>query len=131
MAITFAPKAGMILMCDFSGYVVPEIIKKRPVIVISPNHLKRYGLVTVVPLSTTPPTPPEGHHLEIDNLLKNDGTTHWVKCDMVATVRLERLDRVKTGKRTFSTIYVSKEQLKQIRQCVALSLGVDIAGVSS
>lgn len=127
MAIIFAPKAGMILMCDFSGYVVPEIIKKRPVIVISPNHLKRSGLVTVVPLSTTPPNPPEGHHLEINNQLKNDGSTHWVKCDMVATVRLTRLDRVKTSKRTFSTISVSKEQLKQIRECLALSLGIDIS----
>ncbi len=116
----------MILMCDFNGYVVPEIIKKRPVVIISPNHLKRSGLVTIVPLSTTPPNPIEGYHLEIDNHIKNDGSTHWVKCDLVATVRLARLDRIKTGKRTFTTLYVSKEQLIEIRKCVALSLGIDI-----
>ena len=114
-------------MCDFHGYVVPEIVKRRPVVVISPNHLKRSGLVTIVPLSTTQPNPIENYHLEIENKIKNDCSNHWVKCDLVATVRLERLDRIKTGKRTYSTLYVSKEQLIKIRECVALSLGIDIS----
>jgi uncharacterized protein YifN (PemK superfamily) len=39
MALTFFPKAGTALVCDFRGYEPPEIVSIRPVIVISPNHL--------------------------------------------------------------------------------------------
>jgi len=94
MPINFYPKAGTVLICDFAGYVVPEIVKKRPVVVISPKH-KTAGLVTVVPLSTTSPNPTERFHMRIKNYLKMDGSEVWVKADLVARVRLARLDRIK------------------------------------
>jgi len=126
MTINFHPKAGSILICDFEGYVIPEIVKKRPVVVISPNHMRNSGLVTVVPFSTTPPNPIENFHYELLNQIKNDNTYHWAKCDLVARVRLERLDRVKVGKRTYATFYVSDEELQQIRLRVAMTIGIDI-----
>ena len=53
MAINFNPRPGTVLYCNFEGYVIPEIVKNRPVIVVSPKYLNRKGLYTVVPMSTT------------------------------------------------------------------------------
>ena len=42
MAITFHPKPGQILMCDFTyGFREPEMIKNRPVIVLTPSMAGR------------------------------------------------------------------------------------------
>ncbi|MGN7442685.1 type II toxin-antitoxin system PemK/MazF family toxin, partial [Pseudomonas lactis] len=54
MALLYQPKEGSVLICDFRGYEVPEIIKIRPVIVIR-KHRTNKLLVTVVPLSTINP----------------------------------------------------------------------------
>jgi uncharacterized protein YifN (PemK superfamily) len=126
MAIEFAPKKGMILMCDFSGYKLPEIIKRRPVVVVSPNYLRRGNLATVVPFSTTPPSKPMKHHCCMPNHILKDGSEVWAKCDMLATVGYARLDRVKTDKRRFETLYVSDEEFSSIMKAVAFSLGIDI-----
>lgn len=125
MAINFRPKAGTVLVCDFHGYVVPEIIKVRPVVVISPNHMKRPGLYTVVPLSTTKPKPKEKYHVELLNPITNDGSLVWAKCDLVATVREQRLDRCKMSRGTYQVFYLTKEQVEEIRKCVAISIGID------
>lgn len=125
MPITFIPKAGTILICNFDGYVLPEIIKTRPVVIISPNHMKRAGLYTVVPLSTTKPTIVESYHYELLDPIKNDGSLCWAKCDLAATVRKDRLDRVKIHRGTYKIFNVSKEQLIEIRKCVAISIGID------
>lgn len=51
MPITFHPKPGQILFCDFSsGFKEPEMIKnKRPVIVLSGPIKGRSNLVTISP----------------------------------------------------------------------------------
>ena len=54
MALAFQPRPGTVVMCDFAGYVLPEMVKVRPVVVIARNRKNRQ-LVTVVPLSTTAP----------------------------------------------------------------------------
>ena len=57
MALTFHPKPGTILMCDFSaGFKAPEMVKVRPVIVVSPKRKHCSGLCTVVAISTVTPT---------------------------------------------------------------------------
>lgn len=128
MAITFFPKAGNVLMCDFRGYIEPEMIKTRPVVVISPNHLNRPGLVTIVPLSTTPPNPVEPYHYRLTGnpVPGSNAVEIWAKCDMTATVCTGRLDRKKVGRGNFQVGYVSMEQVRAIRRCAALSFGVDI-----
>jgi mRNA interferase MazF len=62
MPITFIPDAGDVLMCDFStGFVPPEMVKTRRVIVLSPRNRARIpGTYIVVPISKTAPAPAEG-----------------------------------------------------------------------
>ena len=55
MAIQFYPQPGTILICDFAGFVEPEMVKRRPVIVIGPRLRNRGNLVNIVPLSTARP----------------------------------------------------------------------------
>jgi uncharacterized protein YifN (PemK superfamily) len=128
MPITFHPKAGQVLMCDFKGYILPEIVKVRPVVVVSPNHWKRHGIVTVVPLSTTAPSPVEAYHYclvgnPIPGGLQVDV---WAKCDLVAAVSIERLDRIKLGRGDYRVGSVSMDQVRIIRRCVGLSIGLEV-----
>lgn len=128
MAITFHPKPGNVLMCDFRGYVAPEIVKIRPVVIISPAHLRRPGLVTVVPLSTTPPDPVELYHYRLrgNPMPGSNALEVWAKCDLVATVRFDRLDRFKLGRGKFEGGAVAMDQVRAIRRCVAISLGLEV-----
>ncbi|HIB6731468.1 TPA: type II toxin-antitoxin system PemK/MazF family toxin [Escherichia coli] len=51
MVLKYQPSVRSVLMCDFRGMVVPEIVKVRPVVVVSRNRHNNQ-LVTVVPIST-------------------------------------------------------------------------------
>lgn len=133
MALYFYPNPGMLLMCDFgTGFRVPEMVKKRLVVVLSPRLRRTSGLCTVVPLSTTFPNPVERfHHRMSEQSLPGKFATRitWAKCDMVTTVSLERLDRVligrnAVGKRTYVAQRVTGEDLAAIRQCVRFTLGL-------
>ena len=103
MPISMAPKQGTLLTCDFDqGFRVPEMVKRRPVVVLAPAIAVRKGLATVVALSTTPPTPRMAYHCEI-TLPRPlpppfDSPTMWVKGDMVVAVGFHRLDLVRIGK---------------------------------
>jgi uncharacterized protein YifN (PemK superfamily) len=108
MPLNFHPAPGLILICDFTtGFQPPEMVKKRPVVVISPR--RRNGqLVTVVPLSSVEPIPSEPwHHKLVDGTYPLARSPMWAKCDMVQTVGTFRLDRVMTkdinGKRAYMT----------------------------
>ncbi|TAM88997.1 MAG: hypothetical protein EPN41_04700 [Candidimonas sp.] len=51
-------RTGEIVICNFdTGFRVPEMVKQRPVVVISKTSTHARGLCTVVPLSTTLPVP--------------------------------------------------------------------------
>jgi uncharacterized protein YifN (PemK superfamily) len=131
MAIPFQPKPRSIVYCDFRGYEAPEMIKRRPVIVLA-NHKTNSRLVTVVPLSTTRPESIEAHHYCLrQNPLPNLGITEvWAKCDMIAVVSTSRLDLVRTGrrqpdgKREYLQIRIGQEQFDEIRRAVAHALGL-------
>jgi uncharacterized protein YifN (PemK superfamily) len=129
MAIIFHPKAGMVLACDFKGYISPEIVKTREVVVISPNHLIRPNLCTVVPLSTTPPNPICDYHYRLNGnpIPGDDAEEIWAKCDLAATVSYARLDRVKVRRGTYQIGHVSMDQVRAIRLAVARSIGLDPA----
>ena len=133
MAITFYPKAGMVLMCNFRGYMLPEIVKTRPVVVISPNHLQRPGLCTVVPLSTTFPNPVcEYHYRLVGNPIPGDRAPEiWAKCDLVASISVKRLDRIRIARGTYEVGRVSMAQVRAMRLAVIRSIGVDPADPKS
>jgi len=125
MALLYQPRPGDVVMCDFHGYVVPEMVKRRPVVVLARNRQNRQ-LVTVVPLSTTQPNPLEPYHRQLAQspLPSARGVTCWAKCDMVATVSLSRLDRCKAGRGKFVVPALPAADVAAIRLAVAIALGV-------
>ena len=125
MALLYQPRPGEVVMCDFRGYVAPEMVKRRPVVVLARSRTNRQ-LVTVVPLSTTAPNPVGPHHYPFaQSPLPNAvGVACWAKCDMVATVALARLDRCKAGRGVYVVPKLSAADLATIRAAVAIALGV-------
>lgn len=134
MPLKFHPEPGTILICDYStGFRIPEMVKKRPVVTISPRLKRRDGLITVVPLSTSAPTPVCDHHCKV--IVKPalpspfDSEEAWVKADMLATVGFERLDLVRTGrdpfgKRKYLTRQLEPEVMQTVYQCVLHAIGL-------
>ena len=112
----FQPKRGEIFWCDFSGYKIPEIVKTRPVLVIK-KHKHNPKLVYVVPGSNLEPEEVKIYHYALDKEFTieyfND-KEHWVKIDMVYTISIERLDRVKNKIGIWTIPKVSNETLQKI-----------------
>lgn len=136
MPIREHPPIGSILLCDFDrGFVAPEMVKRRPVIVISPKIRGRVGLCTVVALSTTEPDPKMPYHTQIDlhpflpEPMKSMGL--WVKGDMVNTVGFHRLNFIKTGningKRQYYYSMLKAEQIKLVQECVLKAIGLVVS----
>jgi uncharacterized protein YifN (PemK superfamily) len=125
LALLYQPRPGAVIMCDFVGYVVPEMVKVRPVVVLARNRKNRQ-LITIVPLSTTSPTVLEAHHHELtaNPLPGKAGMRCWAKCDMVATVSLARLDRVKGSNRQYDVPVLPVADFEAIRHAVANALNL-------
>lgn len=135
MSLKFAPYFGMFVECDFKGMIEPEMVKRRPVIVISTPELHGDGnrLATIVPLSTSAPDPVMPYHVflnDIPVLPYFDSPTAWVKCDMIYTVSLDRLSlfcRGKdhdTGKRIYIYDCLSPATMARIQQAVLYGIGI-------
>jgi uncharacterized protein YifN (PemK superfamily) len=128
MAITFVPDAGDVLMCDFAGFQAPEMTKVRRVIVLSPRSRVTFpGTYLVVPVSKTPPSPPELHHCEFQPRsyqFFDQVESVWAKADMVTCVASHRLDRVRINGR-YSRAQIRKEDLFLIRKAVLHALGME------
>ena len=129
MTNNFHLRPGMVLYCDFStGFQPPEIIKKRPVVILSP----RSQLCIVIPLSTTIPMQVKSYHHQLErsslpSILCKKGEV-WAKCDMIYTVSLARLDRVKNGhdkngKTLYTSHFVTKNDFECIKKAVLAALG--------
>ena len=134
MAIREHPAPGTILVCDFNqGFREPEMVKRRPVVVISPKIGLRPRLCTVVSLSTKAPLHRMPYNCEIIVEPKLpppwDADAMWVKGDMIYAVGFHRLDLIRinkdeTGKRIYLFDTITTEQMKAIRKCVLCSLGM-------
>jgi mRNA interferase MazF len=135
MPIKEHPLIGTLLLCDFdSGFKIPEMVKRRPCVVISPKIALRHGLCTVVALSTDAPDPVMPYHCQIDIRpelpppWESNGV--WVKGDMVNAVGFHRLDLFRLGKdfggkRRYLMTPLSADSIKKIRQCVLRALGLN------
>ena len=113
-------------MCDFRGYISPEIIKKRPVIVVTPRLPYRSHLCTVVPISRTPPDHPQPYHVRLSknphpNQSEDDPV--WAKCDLIANVSLVRLDRFRVGPRKYYSPRIDADDLRAVRKGILNALG--------
>ena len=128
MPLSYYPSVGEIVLCDYKGFVEPEMIKTRPVIVVSPRLRRRGNLIGVVPLSTTVPTPAEAYHclIELDNPLPppfhNPGM--WAKCDMYSVVSMQRLDRFKEAKQRHGGVRQWRVGKANAAQIIALKKAV-------
>ena len=126
MPITFHPRPGTVLMCDFTtGFIVPEIVKMRPVVIVSPHHIRRPDLYTVVPLSQTAPDPEEPYHVHFPHTPVAGGQGPcWAKCDLVVSVAAQRLDRKKIGRGMYRVTNVTPPQLEAIMAGIKYALGL-------
>ncbi len=134
MALTFHPAARTILICNFNtGFKPPEMVKRRPVIVVSPRLRKRDSLCSVVPLSTTEPLHVMPYHCELnftDPLpVPWNSQTMWVKADMIATVSFERLNlmrlpRVAGQPRRYIQPKISDDEFYRVKKAILYGLGI-------
>lgn len=119
--LQFQPKPGHILICHFGlGFRVPENVKTRPVLVISPHQKQWTKLCVVVPISSQIPNIVRPYHYKLPK-----GTVpgkkyeeSWIKGDMVVAVGAHRLDRIRTENRKYVSPLVSEEILREARRCV-------------
>lgn len=103
MSLWFQPKPRSVVYCDFTGFRMPEMTKRRPVIVLR-THKRHRRLVYVVPKEA------------------------WAKCDMVAVVSTERLtlsrqQQCSPRRARDNVIMISEEEFTAIRACVAKAFG--------
>lgn len=134
MGIKFPVGVGTVLLCDYSrgGFQPPEMVKRRPAIVISPRLPYRDGLCSVIPLSQDEPA----RELDYVTLIEfREPLPHpfpykafWAKCDMIATVSFDRLDLFHTvrdhGKRKYLHPKVTAEDVARVRACVLKAIGL-------
>jgi uncharacterized protein YifN (PemK superfamily) len=72
------------------------MVKRRPVIVISRRETHNRRLCTVIPLSTTAPSPVCSWHHPLPHVKVTGWQANepmWAKCDMLVTVSFERLNK--------------------------------------
>ena len=135
MPIQFALPMGTVVLCDYAmgGFRPPEMVKKRPAIIVSPRLPHRDGLCTVVPLSGSPPDKevPYVIRLAMAHPLPYPFPygTFWAKCDMLSTVGFERLDmfhteRDQTGRRKYLRPQLAPDQLIDVRRGILRALGL-------
>ena len=131
MAITFTPKRGAILMCNFEmAFVDPEMRKVRQALVVSirdnnHRHALLAGTCTVIPFSTIKPKT-----LSPDDVFIEEGTYWslsedcWARCKMITTVSHDRLRLVLKDSRPAPTEFVSDSHMEEVEEGIKFALGL-------
>lgn len=130
MPITFIPKGGDVLLCDFGPdpldpatyplaagpcSVAPEMIKRRHVMVLAAQGM----MVSVLPFSSIEPTIKRNFH---DTIAADTypffavGVENWFKGDMVCAVSRDRLSRLWHGGR-YQQASLSAADFAKGRRC--------------
>lgn len=135
MPLKYHPKTGTIVICDYNtGFNPPEMTKRRPSIIVSPQFKKRNNLCTVVPFSTKIPNPIMPYHylLRLNPTLPPpyNSADQWVKADMIATVSFNRLTmpfygKGTNGKRQYIKYVVTGSDFGEIQKCVLNAIGLN------
>ena len=135
MPLKYPVSAKTILLCDYNmgGFKPPEMVKRRPAIVLVGRLANRGSLHTVVPLSGSESKADYHCKIQLDNPLPEPfaETIWWVKADMVATVSLKRLELFRTqrdnnGNRKYLTgLKVNDEIFDVVKQHVKKAMKLD------
>ena len=135
MPLKFHPKTGTIVICDYNtGFISPEMTKRRLAMIISPQFKKRNNLCTIVPFSTTPPkvTMPYHYLLRLNPTLPPpyNSPEQWVKADMLATVSFRRLSlpfsgKGMDGKRQYIKRVIQGYDFESIQKCMLSAIGLN------
>lgn len=130
MSLPYHPRRGEVLICNFDGgFTPPEMVKCRPVVVVSDASSHGRGLCSVVPLSSTQPDRIMAWHHALPTLTVPGMQTvpRWAKCDMVATVAFRRLNapylRSRSGRRYINT-YLPTADLEAVAACLRAYLAL-------
>ncbi len=136
MAISYTPKVGDILECnfgklqttkpyDFDKRIPYEMVKNRMVVVLNP---KLNGNCLVVPISSkeNPDFINREMHIEMPQIFFKvtdfyDERQRWAKCEAIQLVSRERLFKMKDGKHRFEQ-KVSREIVTLIQKAVCKSI---------
>ena len=115
-------------MCDYrTGFVPPEMVKRRPVVVVA-VHSHRRGPYVVVPFSTAAPRAVELFHIRIPAgrySFLSSTLDVWAKCDVMAAVAPGRLDRFYWRGRSAAPMIASGD-FRSIQRGVLHALGLSL-----
>ena len=135
MGLQYHPKTGTIVICDYNtGFVAPEMSKRRLALIVSPQFKRRNNLCTIVPFSTTPPNPIMPYHylLNLNPTLPPpyNSPGQWVKADMLATVSFNRLTlphsgKGADGKRQYIKKVITGHDFESIQRCILNAIGLN------
>jgi uncharacterized protein YifN (PemK superfamily) len=128
VGLSFVPAPGSIVICNFEGYLLPEMVKKRRVVVVSPMRPFKYvtdATVIVVPLSEVEPQPLLPWHYGIPAGRYAGLRMCWAKGDLVAHVGLMRMDRI-FHRGNWIIPVVNAGDLLAVRCAVASAVGVGL-----
>lgn len=135
MALMYYPRDGEVLSCDFKGFIAPEMVKTRPVVIIGPRLRHRGDLATIVPLSTSPIESPKNWQVRVQ--LKPvlpepfDSEYAWAICDLVCSISTTRLDRFRPPRPRYGargkwvSSKISKQDLALVKHGVLCGLGFE------
>lgn len=120
--LPYKPARGEVLICDFdSGFSAPEMVKKRPVVVVSTKDSHGRLLCTVVPFSTTAPVPVHAWHHPLPHIAIpgwKPSAVMWAKADMWTTVGFRRLNKPylksRSGGRRYQEVMLSEADMAAI-----------------
>lgn len=134
MALTYTPKVGEVLECDFgeflqppihpiyNGLIPPEIRKRRMVVVL--NGRLPNGCVLVVPISSkeNKNAADRGIHLFLPTDLFPvtgfyDKRDRWALAECITHVSKDRLNRIKERGMPMAT-YLPREQVAKIQKAI-------------
>ena len=129
--------AGQVYLLDYTkmGLIVPEMVKERLVVVVSPRliNIKR-GLATVIPLSISAPRSKENHVVPLSKDYEwiKGKPKLWAKTDMIYTPSfdclsyVERVARNEGLPRNHNPVpQISQIDLKHIRLGIAHAVGLE------
>jgi uncharacterized protein YifN (PemK superfamily) len=119
MGLKFQPKPGMVLICDFRGFEEPEMVKRRPVVVVASNP-DTDQLVTVVPLSKSPPQRYRAWHYALTAPLVplSGGAPIWAKCDILHTFSTARLDPIRITRNYYAAVQMAPVDYAGVHRAV-------------